>query len=79
MDLPRMKRCKVDAKGRHELNVVIPDEYDRDMTLFCANCGALRRVPVSGQLLASRLDDLTAAEILLATAKTRGPSHTPPA
>lgn len=63
MDLPPMPRCKVGRKGRHDLSFIIPENDDRDLTLVCDACGALRRVPVTGELLASRLDDLTPAEI----------------
>lgn len=63
MDYPAMDKCPIGKRGRHELNAVLPDDADKDMTLFCAHCGALRRVPVTGALFASRLDDLTPAEI----------------
>ena len=62
MDLPAMDRCKVGKKGRHELAAIIPGEDELEATLYCQQCGALRRFPATGDLLPSRLDDLTPAE-----------------
>lgn len=62
MDLPPLDPCP--AAKRHALNVILPEESDGDMTLFCERCGALRRVPVAGSMLPEHpLDDFTAEEL----------------
>ena len=63
-DLPPMDPCPHHKRGRHELSFVIPDEYDKDLTVICSHCGATRRMPVHGALVASRLDDLDAEQIV---------------
>ena len=64
MDLPPLDPCP--AAKRHALNVILPEESDGDMTLFCERCGTLRRVPVSGSLLPdSPMDDLSSEELEL--------------
>lgn len=62
-DLPPMAKCPVGRKGRHSIAAILPEDETGDVTWFCERCGALRRTPVAGPLLAERLDDLTAAEI----------------
>ena len=65
-DIGPMAPCPV-AK-RHSLAVILPEETDGDMTLFCERCGSLRRVPVAGAILPDApMDDLTAAEIAALT------------
>lgn len=64
MDIPPMDRCPVSKSGRHEPASIVPTEdADMDVTLYCESCGAARRFPVNGPLLASRLDDLTGEQI----------------
>lgn len=62
-----MDPCPYRKKGRHDISVVLPEDADHDMTLFCDACGAVRRMPVNGSPLASRLDDLTTEQIAEAT------------
>ena len=67
-DLPAMDPCPVSKGGRHSLASIVPTEdADMDVTLYCERCGAVRRFCVSGDLLASRLDDADAESILLAS------------
>jgi hypothetical protein len=63
MDLPPMDPCRVNSKGRHDLLMIEPLDHHTDLTMFCGWCGAVRRLPVNGSPLASRLDDLDADEI----------------
>jgi hypothetical protein len=56
-DLAPMKRCRVDRKGRHHLSFVVPENSEGYITAACDMCGAMRRVPASGDLVA-RLDDI---------------------
>ena len=63
IDLPPMDACPTGRKGRHDLTAIIPDDADQDMTLFCGACGSIRRLPVTGAVLADRLDDMSASEI----------------
>lgn len=63
MDLPPLEPCRADKRGRHHLSAILPGEDSGDITLYCEMCGALRRAPASGSILAERLDDLTPAEI----------------
>lgn len=67
-DLPAMEPCPVGKEGRHELMALYVDDIARadtsDLTLACQRCGALRRVPLTGAMVASRLDDATAQQIM---------------
>ena len=45
-----MGRCPVRKGGRHSLAAVLPESSDGYMTLFCESCGAVRRLPVSGEV-----------------------------
>ena len=67
MDLPSMDPCPHGKKGRHQLAAIIPGDDEHDITLYCEQCGALRRAPATGPVLAERLDDLSAEEIKRAT------------
>ena len=59
-----MDPCPHRDSGKHELNALIPSDDDRDLTLFCGHCGAMRRVPATGSLWkGSPLDDWPANEI----------------
>ena len=58
-----MERCPYSKSGAHDLCTVVPDDDDRDMTLSCNKCGAIRRLPVSGALPSAPLDDSVAAFI----------------
>ena len=67
-DLPPMAPCPSGKRG-HSLASIVPEGEDasqRDMTLYCERCGATRRFPVNGPMLASRLDDASADEIRIA-------------
>ena len=55
-DIAPMEPCPY-KRGRHELGAVIPEDDDRELTLFCTHCGAMRRRPVSGPLTQA-LDDI---------------------
>jgi hypothetical protein len=66
-DLPPMDPCPADKRGRHELMALFVNDVehapDTDVTFACQRCGALRRVPLTGALVISRLDDASAQEI----------------
>ena len=71
MDIPPMVPCAASKSGRHRLASIVPTEdANMDVTLYCEACGATRRFPVNGPMLASRLDDATAEEILRASRVT---------
>ena len=61
-DIAPMEPCPVGKRGAHELSVIIPENDDQDLTLFCCHCGALRRRPVTGSL-SPVLDNLTSEQI----------------
>ena len=64
-DLPPLRPCPYGKKGAHELSFVIPDEYDKDLTVICSHCGATRRMPVHGALVApGSLDDMSTEDIV---------------
>lgn len=60
-DLGPIEPCPTRKRGAHAMDLVLADELEATYT--CRRCGAMRRVPASGSLVASRLDDLTADEI----------------
>lgn len=74
-DLPAMDPCPFGKDSRHALMALYVDDIARadtsDLTLACQHCGALRRVPLTGAMVASRLDDATAEQIM--DAVTGGP------
>ena len=73
-DMPAMDRCPVGKDGRHALMALYVNDTEKavetDLTLACCHCGAVRRVPLTGALYASRLDDADASQI---TAFVRDP------
>ena len=58
-DIGAMDLCPARKDGAHRLIPLVPDDAGMDMTLFCDRCGAMRRVPVTGQLMPV-LDDMDA-------------------
>ena len=62
IDLPAMAPCPVRKGGRHSLSALFSSDGDHDMTLFCGSCGALRRVPMDGEVSVP-LDAMTPAQI----------------
>lgn len=52
----------MDKRGRHELAAVFSSEGNQDMTMFCAHCGMVRRLPMSGEI-GVPLDEMSADEI----------------
>ena len=63
-DLPPLDPCPSNKRGRHNLTAVYPDDAQYDLTLFCNRCGTMRRLPLTGAILADRMDDLSADEIM---------------
>lgn len=49
-DVPPMDACPFSKSGRHELLALIPSDDEHDLTLFCAACGGMRRVPATGAI-----------------------------
>ena len=52
--------CPYDKRGRHELNVIIPESDTNPILLFCSHCGMTERQPIQ---LPAPLDDLPADAI----------------
>ncbi len=63
IDLPAMDPCPVSERGRHSLASIVPTEdADRDVTLYCERCGAVRRFPVDGPLVPASPEGVAVAE-----------------
>jgi hypothetical protein len=52
-----LPRCPTGRKGRHELCVVVPDNDQNSVLLFCSHCGITARETME---LPRPLDDLPA-------------------
>jgi hypothetical protein len=50
-----MPRCPYGKKGRHEINVLVPDDTEHPFVLFCSICGMTKRESV---VLVTPMDDL---------------------
>lgn len=50
LDIGPMQRCPFTKSGRHNVCVVTPGDDDGDLTLFCAVCCSIRRVPAKGAI-----------------------------
>jgi hypothetical protein len=62
-DLPSIKKCPWGPKGRHHMEVILPNKDSGDISLVCGLCFFVRRMPARGGLLYGSLDDLSATEI----------------
>lgn len=66
MDVGPMEPCPYTKSGKHETNALIPSDDEHDLTIWCAHCGSMRRVPATGSLWkGSPLDDWPASEMKL--------------
>jgi hypothetical protein len=70
-DLAALPRCPVNSKrGAHHIAAIIPGEDTGDVTLFCEQCGMVRRMPASGALT---LDEADAAAIMATAERALAP------
>lgn len=63
MDAGPIAPCLTGKNGRHAGTLVLPETSEGDLTIICAHCFAIRRVPMAGGLYLARLDDLEAEDI----------------
>jgi len=72
-DLAPLPRCPVNSKrGAHHIAAILPGEDTGDLTLYCEQCGAVRRMPASGPVVGI-LDDADAAAILASAERALAP------
>ena len=60
-DAAPMAPCPCRESGRHSLAAIVPEDSQHSLTLFCQDCGAMRRVGAEGTLVP--IDAMSADDI----------------